>query len=438
MADKQITHPGGLLPSWANDLNMNDPSEPWDGTPTKVEPGAGKRDDGYLPEENPTAQHLNHKFNELARWVQYFSSMQAMNWLDGGAPSDASVAQANSGHSLCYDEGTDAWFVFGDIVSVAIEAAFSRDGQTWQELTGFAASTTPPTWAASKPPDDTPTHTGVNVVVSCSSPSAAQVVHEILTGGVTQFTAGGTGTSAINQHVWNAFQERWIFVGGTNLSVTPQPAIWTQVSPIGGALTPRTATPLNSTECELVAGSSAGLIVVVGNAAPFDVWTSTNGFTFTRATPTGITGGQSARALIWDELRQVFVLLTAKSTYTSINGVAWSLVSTLVAGNFQTRCFDYDGGALYIAASDFGAPVAIRFSRDGGVSWRLVPVPPSEGVGGGGTTDPITKLAYSRGHGRFMAIWGDQASGDDGNVALGLAVGETVFEVDAISIPTVT
>ena len=49
MADKALLRPIGLEPSWANDVAINDPGESWDATDTKIEPGAGKRDDGWLP-----------------------------------------------------------------------------------------------------------------------------------------------------------------------------------------------------------------------------------------------------------------------------------------------------------------------------------------------------------------------------------------------------
>ena len=79
MADKQNTMPLVPIPAWANDDLINDPGEPWDSTDTKVEPGSGKRDDGFLPEENPPAQHVNKLFHEIGTWLQYFSTIQVQN-----------------------------------------------------------------------------------------------------------------------------------------------------------------------------------------------------------------------------------------------------------------------------------------------------------------------------------------------------------------------
>ncbi len=444
MALKQINHPDGLIPSWANNDDMVDPAKPWDATPTKVEPGAGKRDAGYLPEENPTGQHLNQKLNELGRWVQYLSSIQVMNWFDTGPPSDKDAGDFNNGDCIIYDEGFIGWICVGGGAAGASVVQRSGDGETWRRHPGtFSAAGFHWTWAATKPPNDAPTHGGVNTLISNNAPSATNIVNEILVGVVNTGTVPGTGTSAINHHVWNRFQQRWIFVGGTNLSVTPVPEIWTTTTPIAAALTQRLPAAVNSTECELVAGdeSGSGLIVVVGNATPFDVWTSTDAITFTRATPTGITAGQSAKSLLWDTKRQLFVLLTEKETYTSVNGTAWTQISVVpgTGDDFQLRCFDYDGGALYVAAAD-SPTVSIRYSRDGGLTWRVVNVPPTEDPGDGGTTDPITGVFYSRGQGRFAALWGLQADGSDGNVALSLAMGESLYDADAvtISIPTVT
>lgn len=441
MADKQINHPLGLIPSWANDLNLDDPGRPWDGLPSKVEPGVGKRDDGFLPEDNPTAQETNKLINELSRWVQYFSAIQAMNWFDVGAPADKTAGpQFQSGHCITYDEGFVGWAVGGEITTAAGEVSLSADGVTWIEKTGFTAGHRW-TWAASKPPSDVPTHTGLRTMFSSSIPSATNVVNEAVVATVNSFAVPGTGTSGINHHIWSKGQALWIYAGGSNLGVTPQPAIWTQVA--GAALVLRAATPVASANAILVAADDAtgGLVVVIGDATPFDVWTSSNGFTFTRATPTGITAGQSAKSLLWDSARQVFVLLTEKETYTSTDGVAWTLISTLpgTSLDFQVRCFDYDRGGLYIAAGD-GLPVNIRFSTDGGVTWRFIPIPPAHDPGDGGTADPTTAVYYAAAIGRFATLWGQKASGTDANMSLSLAVGESLHEADAvtISVPTVT
>lgn len=431
MADKQLNYPIGLLPSWANDQLIVDPPEAWDGTDTKVEPGAGKRNTGYLPEENPTAQHLNHQLNELGRWVQYLSSIQILNW-QSTEPRDAGAAQINSCECVCYDEGFVLWVVAGRSDEVSGTSDPSHGNEAWFEL----GPTTDPktwTWAQSKRPDQLPTHVGLMTVLSHSLPSATCNVAELTSGGGWLiYSVPGVGTTGIRQHEYDEFNQRWVFVGVTNAAVTPQPAIWTQTAPIGGALTPRAAAAVNSTLCQAVAVSSAGLAVVLGDGAPFDVWTSPDAVTFTRATPTGIVGGESARAIMWDEARQRFIMTTTKSVYTSTNGTAWTLLVTYATGNFAYRCLANDGGGMYVAANDFSDPLAVRYSVDGGSTWRIKPVPNELQ-----STKNPTQIAYSRNNGQFAMTHDDNPN--QGRLVFSLAVGEALWDPDVVlQLPTVT
>lgn len=437
MADKQVTRPIGLDPSWANDDLINDPGEAWDGDVTKVEPGAGKRDDGYLPEENPDAQELNHLVNELGRWVQYLSNVQAMNWTPGGRVGDAAASQVNSAHALCYDEALGTWMAAGHINTIAGEFCYSQDGYTWTATTSAVFASINWDFAASKHPDFAPTHSSFNTTLSSASNAT---VAEILGGGITGFVAPGTGTINVAMQAWDEGNSQWIFVGGEDQGGTPLPAIWTDTTPMAG-LTQRASAAVNSTRAELLAINRSGLSVVVGDGvAPFDVWTSTDAITFTQATPTGITAGELARSMIFDEARGVFVLLAGRSTYTSIDGVSWTQINTFATGaEFQTRSFASDGGGLYVAGAS-GGP-AVRYSSDGGVSWRLLLVPHDydQTGGGGATSDPVSRVVYAQAARRFgYAI---EVSGTyHGFVGLSLAVGDSPTDANGStrSIPQVT
>lgn len=432
MARKQINFPIGLIPSWANNANMSDPGEPWDGTPTKVEPGAGKRDLGYLAEETPTAQELNHKLNELGKWVQYLSCIQVMNWFDCGEPVAPGMAQQTA-ECICYDEGLLGFVIAGR----ANEVSFTGDGFTFSDI-GPTGSAQTWTWAASKRPDQSPTHTGANTVLTHNAAQATPNIEQYTSGGWATTTGNVSGgLDQIVQHVWDEDNERWIFVGCADTGGTPQPYVCTSVDPLAAALTVRgVSAATNSDRVVLIAVNLSGLSVLVGNTTmPFDVWTSTNAVTFTRATPVGITAGQEARALIWDDSRNVFVLLTTDEVYTSTDGVNWTQIAVLVANEFKLRAFACDGGGLYVAATAATAHTSIRYSYDGGLTWRLVKVPPSESGGAPGTE--IDQICYSRGHGRFAATW-VQGGANPGNLTVSLAVGETMYGIDSISVPEVT
>ena len=448
MADKQLTMPTGLLPSWANDLNINDPGEPWDATPTKVNPGSGKRDDGHLPEENPPAQHENFRENLISRWIQYFSTLSVTNWVDLGPPNDEGQVQRIHTDRVIYDEGLPGWITAG----LGRQITTSGDGSTWVWLQFVPGSVNGSYKAlATKPPTDTPTHTGINIVGSTYSTLGSAAIDEVLTGGQTSHALPGVNFTGVKDIIWDASNQRWIFVGGEDNGGTPVPALWTAPAPMGGAPTQRAAAVVNSTFAETVAVSPAGLSVAVGDAAPFDVWTSSDAITFNRSTPTGITAGQIAKSILWVPGAAAFVLLTDQEVYKSTDGVSWSQIS-VVAGTadpFQIRCLATDGGGIMIAAGDLSVTglVHIRYSLDQGVTWRMVVVPPAEmienGVPGGGGTigggrQPIASVAYSRLARRFMIEW-HPFSTAWGNVAISLSAGGIELDPDlTLNVPQVT
>jgi len=433
MANKQITRPGNrLLPSWANDENINDPGQPWDATPTKVEPGAGKRDDGFLPEENPTAQHLNLQLNELSKWTQYFSNMQVLNWT-GTKPTEGTF---NTCQAIVYDEGTMGLFVGGRANVIHFQKAPSPSAtiDNWELL---PASPVAATWThgASKPPDDVPTHVGFYTVMGSHAPPS-----EIITidgGGYTAVALPGAASTASTYSMWDPDFQQWVIVGNENSG--GDPSFWFSSHPIA-ALTQFTLPTVNSSTVLMFARASTDhpsgspLYVAIGEqAAPnHDVWTSTDGQAWAQAVPTGITAGQEMKAIVWDPARTVFVLTTDDDVYTSTNGTSWTPVATGLGGTFPLRCLATDGGGLLVSLNEFGA-FGLRYSDDGGVTWRVVYLPAgiSGPPGGGG------QIIYSRTPSRFFATFVDPPN--QGFLAFSFALGDSLYTVDnGFSPPTVT
>jgi hypothetical protein len=430
MASKQINHPGGVTPSWANDTNIVDPGEPWDATPTKVEPGGGKRDDGYLPEENPNAQHLNQQFNELGKWIQYFSVIQAMNWLDAGLIGGAD----DTGESLVYDEGISSWIWGGRSDSFVS----SRDGQSFSATFNSGTARTWH-WGATKRPGDAPSHTGARSLFGSFSASAANTVVEFA-GAFNAELLPHVGTSYTRWGVWDRINSKWLVAGVEDTAGTPTTVFWYDSTPTSAftkttpTVAPNSLNVIHMCHGETTIGGALNVAVGDGTSPNFDVWTSTTGTTWTATTPTGLVAGETARSIAWCPQRRVFVLLTNKSCYTSTNGTSWSNVSTFTTSSFQFRCLDTDGGGLWLTCGG-SFPTTIRYSIDGGATWRVVAIPRTEN----GSTDPPHNIFYARGAGRFGVTWTDGAVPvNSGQFSLGLAVGESIYGIDAISIPTVT
>lgn len=425
MANKQITHPLAPLPSWANDENINDPGQPWDVTPTKVEPGAGKRDDGFLPEENPSAQHLNQQLNELGRWVQYLSNIQVLNWSE---TAPVNVAFLNSCEALVYDEGSLAMIVGGraDVIHL------SKNYQLWDHIGPSGAAQTW-THGASKPPEDVPTHSGVYTLLGGS---ASPDVITLDLGGYTTHGLPGAANTSSNYSLWDRDSAQWIVGGSENSG--GDPSFWYSSHPVAG-FTQFTLPTVNSSTVQMIAAatdhiSGGPFLVAIGEqvAPNHDVWTSSDGQTWAQAVPTGINVGQEMKSIIWNPAQAVFVLTTDDDVYTSTNGTAWTPVATGLGGTFPVRCLATDGAGLLVSLNDFG-PFGLRYSTDGGATWRIVFLPPTGLDGPPGTAGSII---YSRTPGRFFASFTDAPN--QGSVAYSFAVGESLYTPDGFDAPTVT
>lgn len=406
MADRQITPPGGA-PSWANDANLNDPGEAWDGTPTKVDPGAGKRDDGHLPGENPAAQHVNFLANEDKRWIQYLGDLPLLNWRSVGDPG--SVARA-----VVFDEGARAWIVVGDTSS----SDSARDGAafTVEASTGISG----PSWIATKPPEATPTHT-VGTAKTLIGDDGAALVGEA-TGAAgslswSNLSVPGTAVAGTNGAIWDYVNDLWVVCGDDNGS----PSFWSDATAITGFTQ---ASPSGTGIPTVIAHDPATGLTVAVSTNGGESWKSTNGTSWTNHTATGI--GENPRAMQWDEVGQRFVIVTTASCYTSTDGIAWVEVKAAkrAFGNFKSLAI---AGRAFVSVDSTQS--AINYSTDGGITWRMVELR--------ATIDPtvsngMTAVAYSRIRGHFLAIWSDGST--QGEAFLSLAAGVPLHDESFVEV----
>lgn len=403
MALKEVKRPTGLIPSWANDDNLDDPGEPWDGNPTKVEPGAGKRDDGHLPDEDIDAQHVNHLLNEQGKWIQFFSDIQIQNWL---IPNTMPTTTPNTGNCVTWDQGATQWVVCGDALTNDIRADFSENGHDWVAEDEPAISSLDPEYCFSKPASDAPTHGGSFVIAIGDSDTR---INELRSGTWTSTNLAGDDDS-MRGGVWDP-SNQLLLLGGHNDAGPPVEPIfyhsvstafsWTRVVPAFS----------NSETVVDVQTDGSGLSLAVGDQTDGDTWTSTNGTAWTLRTTTiddmracWFNPDAAAGAGLW-------MIVTNNEVFTSPDAINWSLASTLLSGTFQFHTLR-GFGSLWVCGS--GSDSAILFSTDDGANWRHVPVP------SGLPNNPPTGLEYSPVDRKFMAVFQKTV---DGIVNMSLSLG---------------
>lgn len=362
MADKQAVRPQGLDPSWSNSLNLSDPGEAWDLTVSKVEPGAGKRDDGWLPEENPAAQHLNHLFNEIGRWLQFFSNLQHQNW---GSPTKvASITPNNAGNAITRDMGAPnggIWLTCGNGGTVLS----SVDGFEWLDVN---ATTALYDWAASKDPRDTPAVAGTCSIFG--GRSQASVIDYVL--GVVSTTSLPGGGFAFNG-IWSNAASLFVAAGHDGAG-TWSPKIWTS-GPNPVSWTARTVTKNQSEYIVDLAGGNNGtneVVCCVGDIASTggtaaDVFWSLDGINWNTVNDVFPLATGEPRCIAYNKDTGVWTVLcgTLGAVYTSTDCLSWSLVGT--AGFDALPRSLHSRGSLLLVPED-GAQV-LHASTDGGVTW---------------------------------------------------------------------
>lgn len=421
MADKQITRPIGLEPSWANDENANDPGKAWDGQPLKVEPGAGKRDDGWLPEEDVAAQHKNHILHNLGQWIQYLSDIQIQNWpYSNNIPDDGSGGRYGTG--LAYDNGSDNWFATGEGgVAGTLGGYESEYGGVWFANNTVSFGGANLEYVFSKPDTDAPTHGGAYLVC----PFAGNVYIRTSVNTWNQYALPGSGFAS-GGGIW-CTPHQLILVGGVEVG---PPRIWTSGSAAPAFTSAGITNSQNGTVRDF-AFSAAGTVLAVGEGANADTWTSTDGLTWTLR-PTTIP--EPAACAYSEELGVWMIVCQGGECYTSFDAIAWTQVAALGTAQFLLRCLEV-AGSLWVAVDDFGQKLLI--STDAGVTWKYVAIPR---YGGGSILTPISALAYSERRRQFAVAGKALVGSAESFFTASLSVGTLAYAANANTdiTPTVT
>ena len=299
-------------PTWATDLNYTSP--PQAGTPTKSDPGAGKRVEGFLPEEQPSPQETNFDMNARGQWLEYLDKKDFMSLL----PIEPSIY-------------TTATITAGQLIGIA--SRVQQPVATQLAMLGAHAAS----------------------VVLLRSDDGITWQTILVPIGVTF-----SGIQHPRSLVFSPLAGLWII--GTKLGSTD--AIVTAPDPVG-AWTARTDPSAVGSDHGGIAESASHLVMPTD-----EIITSTNGTSWT-AIGGAPTSGVN-QAAIWSPTLNLFIVVGASGEVNSINGDGTgitdrtsSLPSALQTVDFNDCAFDPRSG-LFIIVGDGGK---IAVSPNGTTSW---------------------------------------------------------------------
>jgi hypothetical protein len=374
------------LPDWATDLNLTDPPEAWDGTPSKVDPGAGKRAQGWNPNEEHPAQNENYHQNLIGRFVRHFDRLrlaefdnfiQSLPDLRNGIP-DAQFFQCFEAVYFPSTDGQPLWLVTGEGQAVLGDGYLLRGGD---DCNDFEVSQ--PYGAVHDPRSIDYDAANDILIVTGDVASGTSIIERSANVG-DSFTQPGSpwvaGSSGF--HVATDGAGDWVITGDDNVAASDADggAAIMSSTDNGATWTNRT----NSTGLILQQprfGNS--LWVVVGNGV---VLTSTDAIAFTSQTPpanfrgfdvlynaaagrwyaVGDETGGSGRGEIWsndDPINNAWV-----NEITDTSGVE---------SHLNAIAQDEDGNMIAVGWAENGASPNIRsgihyVSLDQGTTWQLL------------------------------------------------------------------
>lgn len=169
-------------PEWATDENFDATGEAWDGLPTKVDPGAALREEGWEPEQRPAAEHVNFQLNLQGAWLAFLMNVAIANWHEvpvidgnGGELWGTSDMDLRCGvYVSTTSSGAGALFLFGEFDSVSgdTRAAVSVAGGAWTDPPETVDATADPVTVLAAVHDTT---NGVLIVCGVNAPADGMI-----------------------------------------------------------------------------------------------------------------------------------------------------------------------------------------------------------------------------------------------------------------------
>ena len=357
--------------TWATSSTFVSGGDSWDGDPTKVEPSAGRKAEGWEPTQVPPAEFFNFWMNRIYLLSDYIVNVQAMDFRPWGThPSGITTvffigAAAVAGSSSRWYSGETA---------AGQRVRFSDDwGRSWT-----VATVDVPAGETFVRFDES---AGEVLVITSTGGAASRIFRSVNSGAnwVETTPAWGGATTTPND-LW--FDGSIGGGSGTWLVSTDSTVI--RRSTDGGVTWVTLTTP--PTRGDIFAGDKAKIILAGGGTA--GVFAAEDGDNFSSVL-TDFSGG-GVGSMHWASGIGLFVVTGtdgggATNVWTSPDGNAWTRHDdSFIAGlSGVIREVVDDGGDLLIGRVDdsgIGANDRTIFSIDRGITWRDG-LPPNAGNG---------------------------------------------------------
>lgn len=396
----------GPLTIWGATKNYPAGPNPWNGSATKIDPGATFIQQGYTPGEQPPAEFWNFYENRLASLLSYLDTIDLLNPTQGDqltpvtlAGGQHAIAWTGSGSNTSAQGDNGLYVVTGNNAGAPVLQT-SPDGiQGWKNVAGILPGGSTPFGSIAINPHDGGTWLG-------KITSGVVLTGDIAGGWTARLlpVLSPACYSIVYDSTYTGASAAFIFGGSAVPAASPQPQAWQSIGGIApSAITLTNAVTYDGKVTLLAVGKPAGtqtriaIVPVTAPSAQVRAWSNIADNAFANPwTDNGATGMVNPTGFAYGASDGVFLAVEgtgvgAGKVWQTVDGITWTLVSTLT-GAFSGWTFNGLAvqGGVWVSTIVAGSGVSyLGFSLDVGLTWNIVTMAsgtstPGDVITGGG------------------------------------------------------